>query len=223
MFLGVSVCPRVDLKKKTLSNGLMAFFIIGYSFVVWGPFLEVSFWPRLSLWGLGLGLFWASLVDLKYGHIPHGSVAMVAATGLVNLWSPVSEVFSPLDMDSLEPYGNPKGVVWFWSGLLGILVISLKRLFERGFQGFWIVSWSSVGQKRHGLGWGDVNLMIASGFWLAPQDLPVYLFCIGAGGILMGIGWKAFKNKKTFPFAPVLCVVLFSMVWWRILQWIIKI
>jgi prepilin peptidase CpaA len=84
-------------------------------------------------------------------------------------------------------YNGPYGLAW---GAMGLLV---------GFAVL-IIPW-----LMHGMGAGDVKLMMAIGVWLGP-GLTLWSFCIGAlvGGVIAGVMilstgrlWNAWANMAT--------------------------
>ncbi len=58
--------------------------------------------------------------------------------------------------------------------------------------------------KKDPLGMGDIKFFIAIGYWLNLNQLPLFLFLSGLGGILVGLVWKKITGEEAFPFGPAL-------------------
>ena len=55
------------------------------------------------------------------------------------------------------------------------------------------------------LGWGDVKLFPACGAFLRIEEVPLFLFLSGAGGLVSHAIWR---NQVHFPFAPAIVCAL---------------
>ncbi len=63
-------------------------------------------------------------------------------------------------------------------------------------------------RKTEGLGFGDVKLMAAIGFWLSLFQIPLFLVATGAMGIITHLIWRYLKKGPTFPLGPALALAL---------------
>lgn len=105
---------------------------------------------------------------------------------------------------------------------LGMLFIAKTRSFDQiasgltlGIGGFLLRQLFFKSTKRHGLGVGDVKLMLACGLWLPPAAIPQFLILSGCAGIATAYLWKIYKCSRPdkselwqdrFPFAPSLSI-----------------
>ena len=79
--------------------------------------------------------------------------------------------------------------------ILGALGYGLYKLYPRI-------------RGKEGIGLGDVKLMAASGLWLYPAQIPLFLIFTGLGGVLMALLWKVLKKGPKFPLGPALAFAL---------------
>ena len=63
-------------------------------------------------------------------------------------------------------------------------------------------------RSKEGFGFGDVKLMGASGLWLLPTQISLFLILTGLGGILTALLWKVLKKGPKFPLGPALAFAL---------------
>ena len=125
-----------------------------------------------------------STIDFETGYIPDGSSLTIAATGLCWLYlSPPYFWWEPaLSIGQCLLVGV--GLAWGYSRLRG----------------------------RDMMGWGDVKLMAASGFWLPPDKIPAYLLISGLLGTLSGWWWQRSGRGEEFPFGPMLAFTLLALI-----------
>lgn len=79
--------------------------------------------------------------------------------------------------------------------ILGVISYGLYKLYP-------------LMRGKEWLGLGDVKLMGASGFWLLPSQIPLFLILTGLGGVLMALLWKMLKKGPKFPLGPALAFAL---------------
>ena len=79
--------------------------------------------------------------------------------------------------------------------ILGALGYGLYKLYPRI-------------RGKEGIGFGDVKLMGASGLWLTPAQIPLFLILTGLGGVLMALLWRVLKKGPKFPLGPALAFAL---------------
>lgn len=65
--------------------------------------------------------------------------------------------------------------------------------------------------KREALGMGDVKFFAVAGLWLGSSGLPAFMMLAGAGGVLLGLGWKFAVRTPHFPFGPALIFAFFVL------------
>lgn len=63
-----------------------------------------------------------------------------------------------------------------------------------------------------GLGWGDVKLMAASGFWIPLSSVPLFLIITGGSGMITALIWRVRNQQPPFPLGPSLALALGSCV-----------
>lgn len=64
-------------------------------------------------------------------------------------------------------------------------------------------------KKQESLGFGDIKFLVISSIFITTVQIPIFLLISGLLGILTGILWQIFFDKKIFPFAPSLAISLF--------------
>jgi phospholipase/carboxylesterase len=79
--------------------------------------------------------------------------------------------------------------------ILGLLAYSLYKLYP-------------LLRNQEGLGFGDVKLMMVSGLWLEPSNIPFFLILAGGFGIGIGLVWRFLKKGMIFPLGPALALAL---------------
>jgi phospholipase/carboxylesterase len=79
--------------------------------------------------------------------------------------------------------------------ILGVLGYSLYKLYP-------------LLKAREGLGLGDVKMMTVSGFWIAPNTIPLFLVMGGSMGILIAFLWRLIYKSHRFPLGPALALAL---------------
>src|ERR1700722_5032138 len=78
------------------------------------------------------------------------------------------------------------GAHWLTSLLLGIVAYGLYKLYP-------------FLKGQDGIGLGDVKMMAASGLWLEPLQIPLFLILSGGIGIGIAIVWRVLKKNPQFP------------------------
>lgn len=99
-------------------------------------------------------------------------------------------------------FTGPASVIYL-SALLGALVyFVLAYVLAKG--GAFIF-------RREALGMGDVKFFAVAGLWLGGWSLPAFMMLSGAGGVLLGLGWKFVVKTPRFPFGPALIFAFFVL------------
>lgn len=81
---------------------------------------------------------------------------------------------------------SPMGEVILTALAIGLMILISSRLMSY-FRG------------KEMLGYGDIQLMVASLIWLDLEQVPVFLIIAGIGGVILGI-----VHRGYFPFAPAI-------------------
>src|SRR3990167_5759329 len=95
--------------------------------------------------------------------------------------------------------------------ILGLFQIEPENIFSTALLGggsYALYKLYPIIRKKEGLGFGDVKLMVASGFWLLPSQIPLFLILAGLGGVLIALLWKVLKKGERFPLGPALAFAL---------------
>lgn len=95
--------------------------------------------------------------------------------------------------------------------LLGLFYGDIETLLSAvilGGIGYGIYKLYPLVCSKEGLGFGDVKLMGASGLWLFPAQIPLFLILTGLAGVLMALLWKMLKKGPKFPLGPALAFAL---------------
>lgn len=95
--------------------------------------------------------------------------------------------------------------------LLGLFQVSLENLLSvmiLGAGGYALYRFYPLVRGKEGLGLGDVKLIGASGLWIMPSQIPLFLILTGLGGVLMTLLWKVLKKGPRFPLGPALAFAL---------------
>lgn len=135
-----------------------------------------------------------SAIDFETMLVPDGASLTVAATGLG---------WQVLHLTSWSQTALDVGLSVLQGGGIGVLLAwGYSRLRHRDM-----------------LGWGDVKLMAASGFWLRPELVPAYVMIGAFVGILQGVIWQMLLKKDEFPFAPALALSLLLLIGWQTINY----
>ncbi|MDZ4322504.1 MAG: prepilin peptidase, partial [Alphaproteobacteria bacterium] len=95
--------------------------------------------------------------------------------------------------------------------LLGLFYGGIETLLSAvilGTIGYGLYKLYPLVRAKEGIGFGDVKLMGASGLWLLPSQIPLFLILTGLGGILTALSWKVLKKGPKFPLGPALAFAL---------------
>jgi len=68
---------------------------------------------------------------------------------------------------------------------------------------------------HHGLGLGDVKMAGAAALWIAPQNLPIFIFLSSSAGLVFAITNVHFNRTRLIPFGPFLAFGLFVTWFWE--------
>lgn len=72
-----------------------------------------------------------------------------------------------------------------------------------------------TGASQPTFGMGDVKLLAACCLFLDPAQIMTMILLVCVVGVVLALGFKAFKGDSTFPFAPAIAVgALLAYVWW---------
>lgn len=139
---------------------------------------------------LGLLFVWITIVDFDRFEIPDTAVVLLVVSGLAARW--LNGFTDMLD-------GAVAGVLW--SGLFYIVGVGYLR-----FRGF------------HGLGFGDVKLMLGIGIWLGFSATILVVLSAAISGIvaILLIGLLRRQNTNDIlgagvAFGPFLCLCAWSI------------
>lgn len=139
---------------------------------------------------LGLLFVWITIVDLDRFEIPDTAVFLLVVSGMSQRW------FGGLD-DLLD--GIAAGVIW--AGLFYIVGVAYLR-----FRGF------------HGLGFGDVKLMLGIGIWLGFSSTVLVVLAAAVSGIIAILLIGLLRRQNTddilgagVAFGPFLCLCAWSI------------
>ncbi len=91
----------------------------------------------------------------------------------------------------------------------------LINVLQCGSLGVFLAYFYSKWRKKDMLGWGDVKLMAASGFWFPPQWVGFYLFFAALQGIGLSLYWRRRTGEAEYPFVPPLAVSLAVLMIWQ--------
>ena len=95
--------------------------------------------------------------------------------------------------------------------LLGLFYGDIEALLSAvilGVIGYGFYKLYPLVRSKEGFGFGDVKLMGASGLWLLPTQISLFLILTGLGGILTALLWKVLKKGPKFPLGPALAFAL---------------
>ncbi|EKE09870.1 MAG: hypothetical protein ACD_16C00100G0032 [uncultured bacterium] len=95
--------------------------------------------------------------------------------------------------------------------VLGLFQVSLEKLPSvviLGMIGYAFYIFYPLLRGKEGLGLGDVKMMVASGLWILPSQIPLFLFMTGLGGLMLALLWKVLEKGPKFPLGPALAFAL---------------
>lgn len=95
--------------------------------------------------------------------------------------------------------------------VLGLFYGGIEALLSAvilGAIGYGLYKLYPLVRGKEGLGLGDVKFMGASGLWLLPSQIPLFLILTGLGGVLTALLWKVLKKGPKFPLGPALAFAL---------------
>ncbi len=98
----------------------------------------------------------------------------------------------------------------FWSYYFSYDIIYSIKSFILGFMiSFLLMIGFKYIRNKDGLGFGDVKFIAISAILIGIDNFTIFFLLSGIFGIINGLLWIYFFDKKLFPFAPSLCISLF--------------
>lgn len=84
----------------------------------------------------------------------------------------------------------------------------IKSAFILGILGYGLYKIYPLLKKQESLGLGDVKMLAASGLWLAPIDIPLFLILSGSIGLVIALFWHFLYKSPNFPLGPAIAIAL---------------
>ncbi len=135
----------------------------------------------LVLWGLAIGLLSLTVTDFEFQRLPNGLVLFVFGLSWALAW-----------LDGRTP--ADVGLSIILAVATGVALRVLGQIVE----------------KKPGLGWGDIKLLVAVSVALSLETLPYFLIITAAVSLVLA-AWYVWRRGETqIPFGPALCVGAFA-------------